>query len=228
MTVFSRNHLQRISEIYYGTRVKPTSIRGILCNFPNPAAITDQTSLATILAGELPEINGYARTVIPTTIDSSAYNTTVNAWRLTWARSFSATGASLTYNAIATLWNAPATANKIVTALDTGTDRLTVAGHGLAGDPVTLTVDTGGTYPANGQSVGNETLLYAKSIDANTVELYTNVGLTTIVNFTSAGTGTLRLRYAAGDWDIVDVPLTPTPIAAGTSLPFNFNIDTRF
>lgn len=227
MSIFSRNYLKRSAETYLAAAVKPTSLRAILCNFANTAGINNQTTLAEILSAELPEENGYARTTLSTTPDASAWNPDTSAHRLTWNQSFSASGISLLYNAGVVLYQGTTIANRVC-SINAATNQLTITGHTLSNaDPVTLTVDAGGTYPANGQSVTGTTLLYAKSIDANTIELYTNVGLTTIVDFTSAGSGTRRIRYAKGDWDVVLFPIAPVTIAAGTTLPIPFVIDNK-
>lgn len=219
----SRLGRQFDGEIYYGTRPKPTTIRGILLNFASFAGLDNQTSLATLLQAELPVLNGYARATLGTP-DSSAFNSTNNSWQVLFSRPFSASGANLNYNAIATLINGASVANQVVSAINTSTDRLTVTAHGLAdATPVSLTVDTGGTYPTNGQSVTGATEVYTKSIDANTLELYTDVGLTTKVDFSSAGSGTLRLRNCSGLWDLLVTFPALQVITAGQTMPISFN-----
>jgi hypothetical protein len=227
MSIISRSYLKRSAETYLAAAAKPTALRAILCNFTDLSLINSQTAIADILAAELPEANGYARTTLSTTPTSSAWNPSSSAWEITWNQSYSAVGASLVYNAGVILFQGSTTANKTA-SINPSTNRLTVTAHGLTNaDPVTLTVDTGGTYPSNGQSVTGSTLLYAKSIDANTIELYTDVALTTIVDFTDSGSGTRRIRYAKGDWDVVVVPVTPVTIIADSNGVAPFVVGNR-
>jgi hypothetical protein len=228
MSIFSRNYLKRVAETYLAAAAKPTSLRAILCNFTDISLINSLTGFPDILAAELPEENGYTRTTLSTSPTASAWNATTSAWEITWNQSYSATGSSLVYNAGAILYQGATIANKTA-SINASTNQLTATAHGLSNaDPVTLTVDTGGTYPSNGQSVTGSTLLYAKSIDANTIELYTNVGLSTIVDFTDSGSGIRRIRYAKGDWDVVLTPVAPVTIAAGTTGTAPFVVGHKF
>jgi hypothetical protein len=77
--------------------------------------------------------------------------------------------------------------------INTTTNRLTVTAHGLSdADPVTLGTTAGiPTMATTPWTAG--TIYYAKSIDTNTIELYREVGLSTIVDFTDDGTGSLLI-----------------------------------
>jgi hypothetical protein len=76
--------------------------------------------------------------------------------------------------------------------VNTGTDRITVGSHGITnGEPVLL--KSGTTLPAP-LVPGNR--YYAKKIDADTIELYSDSGLSSIVNLTDDGTGTHTIFYA--------------------------------
>jgi len=222
--IINRLGRQRDAEVYYGSRSKPTTLRGILLNLASFSGIDDQTSFATLLQGELPAINGYARATLGAP-DSSAYNGTLGGWQLKFDRSFSASGADLDYNAIALCPDAASVANLVATGgVNPSTNQVTVNAHGLTdGTRVTLTVDTGGTYPTNGNSVTGATLLYAKNISVNVLELYTDSGLTTIVDWTSAGSGAMRLRNASGDWDILTTLDVPQTITSGSSKTISFD-----
>ncbi len=221
--IISRLGRQRDAEILYASRPKYTALRGALFNLASFSGLDDQTPFATLLQTELPVANGYARVALGAP-DSSVFNATLGGWQLIFARSFSAVGLDLNYNAIAILPDAAAVANLLVTAIDTATNRLSITAHGLTnGTPVTLTVDVGGTYPVNANSITGATLIYAKSIDANTIELYTTAALTTIVDFTSAGAGTRRIRNASGDWDLLVTLDIVSTITAGSSKSIQFD-----
>lgn len=224
-TVANRTYLQRLMQLYYGSDAKPTTVRGFLANPATPSSITNSYTLAQIIQDELPEINGYARVTFTTTADSSAYDSSLSAWKWVQAKNFTSSGSALTYNVIGTLYNSVGTwASKVVSGINTTTDQLTVTAHGLSSaTPVTLTVDSGGTYPVNGQSVTATTVVYVKNISTNVLELYTDVGLTTIVNFSTAGSGTIRIRNCSGNWDLVDVQTSSQTIGVGLTIPVTFN-----
>lgn len=75
--------------------------------------------------------------------------------------------------------------------INTTTNRLTITAHGLSNaDPVTL--GTTGIFPTVASTaLAAGTTYYAKAIDADTLELYREVGLSTIVDFSDDGTGSL-------------------------------------
>jgi len=79
--------------------------------------------------------------------------------------------------------------------LNTTSNRLTIASHGRS-DGDLCYLGTTGAFPtlASG-SLAAGTAYYVKSIDTDTVELYTDSGLTTIVDFSAAGTGSLLLSF---------------------------------
>jgi hypothetical protein len=75
--------------------------------------------------------------------------------------------------------------------VNTTTNRITLTGHGWSdGDSAVIRTPAGSTIIA-GASVDTE--YFVKAIDANTIELYTNSGLTTILDITSAGAGSQEI-----------------------------------
>lgn len=181
---------------------------------------TDASTLADILKLELPESNGYSRK--PFNPGSGSYDATQTRYELPpVTATFTASGAGLQFDRAVIISNAHATANKVFTAT-AATNSLTVTAHGLTnGDIVVPTADAGGTIPTGMSAIA----YYAKSIDANTIELYTDSGLATIVDFSNAGSGTLRLRYASGEAELYDSYGTSTiPSGSEQSLIFSWNI----
>lgn len=75
--------------------------------------------------------------------------------------------------------------------INTTSNRLTITAHGLTNaDEVYL--GTTGVFPTVASTaLAAGTAYYAKAIDADTLELYREVGLSTIVDFTDDGTGSL-------------------------------------
>jgi hypothetical protein len=155
------------------------------------------TTIEAVVAAELVEANGYNRKL---------YNPGANSYNSTDKRAEApavnnaivASGTSLQYDSIALIFNGASTANKGFTNsnVDTSTDTITVTGHGLAnGDAIVLTADAGSTL-AGGITSG--TLYYAANITTDTFQASTAADGSGIANLTSAGSGNMRLRYAAG------------------------------
>lgn len=160
----------------------------------NGATITRTMSKAEIASYELLPLNGYTR---------KTYNPGSGVWDAAQLRyelatvtaNVTASGAALQWSAIVLWSNSPTdSAALTISAVDTANDRFTITGHGqINGTEVAIT--STGTRPAG---TAPNTLYYLKSIDTNTVELYSNVGLTTKIDLTSAGTGTHSLRLIGG------------------------------
>ncbi|MET8511962.1 hypothetical protein [Streptomyces sp. NPDC005077] len=73
-------------------------------------------------------------------------------------------------------------------AVNTTTDQITVTAHGLPSTPGwAVTFSSTGTLPGG---LSTSTTYYAKRIDTNTLEIYSNATLTTKVDLTSVGSGT--------------------------------------
>jgi hypothetical protein len=166
--------------------------RLMLCN---SATWGRAAGMADILATELAQINGYTRSSVA--LSTSTYNTGNQRAEVPQANfSFAASGSALSWNALVGILGGSATANKVITAVDAGTDTFTCANHGLSADDlIMVTVDAGGTIPAG---VSATTLYYAVVASSNTFQLSTTSGGGSIVNVTSAGSGTIRLRYGNG------------------------------
>lgn len=152
-------------------------------------------------ADELPVgTNGYARDSV-TVAQTGAYDSGDGRWEATTEEfSFTASGGSLTYDRAVLICGGVATplvaAIAADTAVDPATDRLTATAHGLSnGTRVTVRAQVGGTLPT-GLTAGGT--YYAKAPDANTLELYSDVGLTSIVNITADGTGTMEILDCTG------------------------------
>lgn len=153
------------------------------------------------VADELPVgTNGYARASV-TISGAGTYDSGDARWEgATQEFAFSASGGSLTYDRAVILVDAVATPLVATvaadTAVDPATNRITATGHGLSnGTRVTVRATAGGTLPA-GLTAGGT--YYAKAVDANTVELYTEAALTTVVDITADGTGSMQILNCAG------------------------------
>ena len=209
----SRNLLGRMMEEHINGATPPNPAKFYLI-LTNASSFTDISTVADIVKQEAIEQFGYAR---------QQYNPSAGSYDATQSRyempavtvGFTGTGGAIQFDRAVMLSDAHATANKTFTA-NAATNRLTVTSHGLTnGDCVVPTADAASTLPAGMSSQA----YYAKSIDANTVELYAEVALTNILDFTDAGSGTLRLRYAQGNFELYETYGTNT-IPSGT--PYNF------
>jgi hypothetical protein len=163
----------------------------------HPSNFDQETPLAEILQYECIQVaDGYEPYPFTYTLDSATYDATDNRVE---APSFNATfvgaaaGSVYSHTHIAMIRGRGGDANKEITSIDTGTDVFTCTGHGLTDGDLVFVTSTG-TLPA-GLDIE---LYYANALSTNTFELYTDAGLTTKVNVTSAGSGTLYLRYANG------------------------------
>lgn len=175
------------------------------------STFTSSSSLIDIVVQELAEASNYTRKLCTPGIGT--YDDLQRRYELpAISTTFSAQGGFLQYDRVVLISGGSSTANKVFAA-DPSTSRLTVGLHGLVrGDKVVPTADAGGNLPTG----INPQVYYASSVDPNTVELYTDVALTTRVDFTSAGSGTLRLRYANGNLELYG-EVGSTTIADGQS-----------
>lgn len=215
----ARNMLTRVLEEHLNGAVPPDPNKFYVL-LTNASSFTDISDIATIVQSEVLEQFGYAR---------AQYNPSPGSYDVTQSRyemptvptSFNAAGGGIQFDRAVLISNASAIANKTFTA-DASTNRLTVVAHSLVnGDKVVPTADAGGTLPSG----LSNTIYYAKLIDTNTIELYTDSALTTIVDFTSNGSGTLRLRYANGNFELYQVYGSSTIPDGGTqTISWTWNI----
>lgn len=140
--------------------------------------------------------NGYEPELFDYTVGSTTYSTLNSRAEVPdFDAKFRAPSGGTLYSFThwAMIYGRGANANKPITAINTGTGVFTCTGHGLTnGDKVII---TGSGSQPGGVAVQ---IYYAKSLTSSTFEIYTTSGLTTKVTPTSAGTGTIHLRYANG------------------------------
>lgn len=161
------------------------------------SAIDNSSDPAAILQYEcIQTAGGYQPQAYTYTQGSSIYNSDTN-WQQApdvfaqFTESVSGAGYVHTH---AVLWQGRgATANKLITSVNASTDQIACASHGLINGDLVFVRSTG-TLPG-GLSIQR---YYAKAVDLDLFELYTNEVLTSKVNITSAGAGTLYLQYANG------------------------------
>ncbi len=80
--------------------------------------------------------------------------------------------------------------HKTISAVDQANNRLTVTDHGFSSGQYFDVYSLGGGVPA-GMTDDYDQIYYAKVIDANTIEVYSDSGLTSVVDITGAGSGTM-------------------------------------
>lgn len=201
----------RIAEAYWRGG---STFRMILLN--GASGISRASTKAAVIALECPQINGYSRQSY--TPAAGTYDTgTDQRYELPpTVATFSAVGGGINWDAYAVLENPSVNANKVVTLVDATADTLTAVGHGLtAGEEIMATVDAGGTLPGG---ISGSAIYYAASLTADTFKLSTTADGLTIVDITSTGSGTIRLRYAKGDLVLFRKMDTAQTIAAGASV----------
>lgn len=172
----------------------PSGWRVILLNATG--GLTQDSTIASLLRYECIQASGgYAPAAFSYTNGSATYDTVnLRAQVPFFDAQFTGVGSTYTFTHWAMIYGRGANANRVITAINTTTNVLTSVGHGLTdGDRVCITGTT--TQPGG---VSATTVYFANSLTADTFEIHTNVGLTSIVDITSAGTGTIHLRYANG------------------------------
>lgn len=161
------------------------------------SSFSETTDFAQILQYEcLQTVGGYAPQTFTYTAGTSTYNSSTGYQTtpdLTVNFTEPLAGAGYDHTHILLWQGRDARANQVVDGIDTSTNQITVNGHlCVDGDRAFLT--SSGTLPG-GLTVQR---YYVKAVDLDTVEFYTDEDLTTIVDITSSGTGTLTFRYATG------------------------------
>ena len=186
----------------------------------NASTFTDTSDLVAIIQQEVAQVSGYSRQQYkPAT--AGTYDAAQGRYEMPPVTlTFTAASGPIQFDRAVLVSDGSAEANKIFTA-DASTNRLTITASGLVnGDRVVPTADPGGTLPAGMSAIA----YYAKSIDANTVELYLEPALTTILDFTTNGSGTLRLRYAQGNVELFETFGSSTiPAGATQNIILYFN-----
>ena len=169
------------------------SFRVILLNALE--TISRTTDPATILDYEVLQSSGYQRAAFTYTPGSSTWNEGLNrqvAPDVTVSFSESGGGTGYQFNYGCLWFGGGATASKQCT-VDPDNDRVTCAGHSVTnGDRVFIR--STGTKPT-GLTTQR---YYGKSIDANTLELYSDSALSIKADIQDQGVGTLYLQYANG------------------------------
>lgn len=179
----------------------------------------DSTDLAQILQYEcVQETGGYAPQPFVYTPGTAVFNAStgfVSAPNVIAEFSEALANDGIDHTHVALWQGRGATANKLISSINTGTSRITCTGHGLTNGARAFIRSTG-TLPT-GAAIER---YWVKVIDANTVELYTNAALTTLRTLTSAGSGTLRLQYASGS--LFEYESNTGSINPGSSKSFDF------
>ena len=180
-------HLQDLLQVYWDT---VPNARFLLCD---SATWVQPLTIEQIVATEILPENGYARGNAAPTLDATT-DTSNRGARNFQTVTMTATAATITYSGYAIIAGGSASSSQICTAT-AANNRITSTAHGLTtGDRVLITADGGATLPTG---LDGLTAYYASVFDADTFSLLDAPG-GAVVTFTSDGSGTLRLRYAAG------------------------------
>jgi hypothetical protein len=179
--------------------------------------VGDTTALAEILDGEpFQTAGGYASQPFAYTGGTSTYDPVIGYQRTpnVTVEFTEAVGEAGYAHSHVCLWQGRgAVSNKQIVSLDTSTDIINVNAHGLVNGDRAF-VRSSGALPG-GALIQR---YYTKVLSLDTLELYTDAGLTTKVNFTSQGSGTLYLQYANGN--LFDYASNPGQVNAGQTKSF--------
>lgn len=223
-SALTQAELARVMSAAYSGKV----LTAALVNAATAPATDD--GIAAWLQYELTESsNGYARFQSSALTGGSYSATNTRYEQDSVSVEFSASGGNLTYSHVVLMVDAAADgqAGGAITAttdVDPATDVITVASHGLTdGDAVTITADSGGTLPG-GLTAG--TLYYVDSVTSSTITLHTAAAVAAgnIVNLTSTGSGTLRLRKCAGSVYGVLAENAAVTISNGQSIGYSVKL----
>ncbi len=115
-----------------------------------------------------------------------------------------------------------AASSLLISSIDAGSNLISTPTHSLTtGDEVVITADDGATQPSG---VSATTVYFARAVSFTTLSLHPTaadaIANTNTVDITSAGSGSLRLRYAAGLVDAVNYYTTPADINPGQAQTF--------
>lgn len=173
-----------------GTAPSSSGYRVILCS---SGSIARTASVVDIISDEVIEGTGY---------EPKNYAPGAGSWDGAQLRYempdvsvvFTADGGSFDFNHVVLWQGRTGAANKPVTGVNAATERLTVEAHGGTNADKVLVTST----VANPDGISDTTIYYLKSIDVDTIELYTDAGLTTLRTFADSGSGDITLRFANG------------------------------
>lgn len=167
--------------------------------------LTQDNVIEDFVAEELPVGNGYSRQLVTFSSDGS-FDLTDNRHEIEPDLvTFTASGAALQYQTAFVLQDADPVANQNFAPgdVDAGTDTITITAHGLvAGEFITFTPDVASTLPAPLVS-GTKYEVFNDTV--NTFQV-TTVGGVSAIDLTTVGSGTFKVRNAAGDiaWYILE------------------------
>lgn len=179
----------------FGNNAQYSSLAGLgiqICLLSDVSAIalTGANAKQNFFASELTD-SAYNRVVY--TLGASTYDSTNKRTSGTITPAGISPAATLTYNGVALVYGGRTLKPATVVA-NPSPDTFTLAGHSLTDGEEVAIFSVGGSNPTGVSG----TVKYAKSLDANTFEIYSDVGLTSKVTFTDAGTGVIKLGYAKG------------------------------
>lgn len=167
-----------------------------------------------VFASEVLEINGYSRKdVLPQ--EPATYNADrQRAEKLFQDTTIAAVDNPIVYTGYAIARNGATQANADCSA-DNTVNQINAIAHGLTdGDAVMITTSAQGELPAG---LDGLTRYYARGVDADSFELFTDSQLTTPVTFTSNGSE-LTLRHAngvVGPYKLMSTERTIDPAGGG-------------
>lgn len=172
----------------------------------------------TAFSSELLPINGYQRIksaiadTEPTKIGSSLELPPIKA-------SFTASGGSLTWQSVFVILGGSDISAKSFEADDVTptADAIALTDHGLAnGDRLMF---SGDALPGG---ISGTIRYYVRVLSANSISLYTDAALTTLVNISSSGSGIMQARYASG---IIAAIIAESPaIALEANQSYNYEV----
>lgn len=140
---------------------------------------------------------------------------------------FTADGSSVSWRSLFFVLDGSDSAPKSFSnaGINTTTDRVTLASHGLTdGDEIVIALGTATSFPNN---LAENTIYYAGVIDSSTFEIYSDSGLSNKIDLTNAPVGTYFLIYANG---VVIAPFIESglrTVSDGGRVPYPLRISEK-
>jgi len=157
-------------------------------------SVNEESTIPEIIATEVVATSGI---YLPQTYTATGtWNASANTYTLaSTTYTFAPVGGSLVYTHIALWVGRSLVPYKIISSIDTASNRITSTAHGYVdGDRIVVTA--AGSMPGG---LDSTVRYWANAIDADTLELHTNSGLSAIADITSVGSGEILLRNANGN-----------------------------
>lgn len=220
-----RAYVARITELYWRGQGSVPDASKFYIMLTNSSTFTDTATMLEVVKEEVAAsaANAYTRKQYAPAV--GAWDAAQSRYELPLTTGIFTAGASgsIQYDRAVIIRDGTATANRAVQTIDASNNKLIFSlsdgAHGIANnDRVVVTADAGGTVPPELLNSGSPRYLYARNVIDTGSERSLQLSLTSggsVIDF-SAGSGTIRVRWANGEPEVYDVYTSRTIAAGGT------------